>query len=496
MARTGKRPSLLAVVFLLCASGALGQVVRGEGDFEFFLDTTALPGEGGRTLALFQLAIPSKEIHYEEQDGAWRAAVSVFLELKRDHETVHEKGLVIRDSREARPVVTDLSGFIYLSDSSTVAPGTYVLTVRVEDLQRRKKTLFGVLRNRYLYSEIDDLPLEVPAFPVDRVALSDPVLIWSRDAGGQFVPNPMQIYGLKNDTLSFFASARVPPAQAPDSFDLHVSIIDQWGEVVAFRTGRTAVSGNRALVYGAFDVNAFTAGNYTVAVDLYEGGEPRASSSKEFNVAWELLNWQKPRRDVLVEARFLFSDGEFDRFRKMSIGEQERVLAGFWKSIDPTPHTAFNELYEIFRHRVAFADNRYREGGKRGSLTDRGQMYIRLGPPDEIVQESVPFNREDLSEALDMLEDRYKVILHSTTKGHGTEQAMLRDVSRLTSRPFRGSGIDTGGFELWIYNQRGEPIFEQDRIMTIRSGMRFLFIDMDGIGNYRLIGTSEEKEGF
>ena len=41
-------------------------------------------------------------------------------------------------------------------------------------------------------------------------------------------------------------------------------------------------------------------------------------------------------------------------------------------------------------------------------------------------------------------------------------------------------------------NPHGGVAFERDRLMTIQSGLRFLFVDKDGIGEYRLIGTSEE----
>lgn len=490
------RPILvLTAAVLLQGAPAAGQVARGEGDFEFFLDTAAIPLPGGRILELIQVAIPSKEIEYSEQDGAWRAAVQVTLRLTMGDSTVHERGIVVRDSRNSRPVATDLSGFIHFSDSSTVSPGSYELTVQVDDLMRRKKTLMGLLRNRHLSSRIEGLVLEIPAFPADRVALGDPVLIWSREAGGQFVPNPMQIYGLKNDTLTFFASAYVPPQYAPDSFDVDISVIDQKGEPVGSRTGRTPVRNGRVLVAASFDVNTFPAGTYRLRVGLLDGSVLVASTGKEFSVAWELMNWQKPRRDVLVEARILLDDVEYERFRGLSIGEQERLLADTWKGIDPTPHTAVNELYDIFQNRVAYADAHFKGQDVRGALSDRGLLYIRLGPPDEIVQESVPFNREDLGEAIEKLEDRFKVIIHSTTKGPGTEYAVLQDVSGATSRPYRGGGADTGGFELWIYTLRGDPLLERDRVMTMDAGVRYLFVDKDGVGNYRLVGTSEEKEG-
>ncbi len=484
------------IVLLLLAPAATGQIARGEGDFEFFLDTSAIPLENGRTLGLFQIAIPVKEIHYKEQDGSFEAAVKVALVLMRGDEKIHEKGLVIRDQRDTKPLIDDLSGFIYMSDSSSVDPGSYTIDVRIEDLQRSKKTLMDLVKRKHYNSEIKDLEIEIVGFSPDRVALSDPVLIWSRESGGRYVPNPMQIYGLKNDTLSFFASGLMPDGDVPDSVDVYLSVLDSKGETAGSKRGLVPVKNGRILIFGSFDVNTWPAGNYMARVEVLYGGALRAASAKEFSVAWQLLNWQKPRRDVLVEARILFRDSEFTEFRRMSIGEQERVLTAYWKKIDPTPHTAVNELYEIFQNRVRYADASFAGGGTRGALTVRGQLYIKLGPPDEIISESVPFNRIDLNETLGKLEDKYKVIIHSTYKGPGTDYAMMKETTSNIQRPYRGGGMDTGGYELWMYSMRGDPLLERDRIMMGEAGMRYLFVDKDGIGNYMLVGTSEEFEGF
>jgi GWxTD domain-containing protein len=495
--RESRNITLLAMfVLLLLAPAAAGQVARGEGDFEFFLDISALPLENGRSLALFQIAIPVKEIQYKEQDGSFEAAVKVALVLRLGDGKIHEKGLVIRDQRDAKPLVDDLSGFIYMSDSSSVDPGSYTIDVRVEDLQRRKKTLMGLIRNKHIYSEIEGLEVEIAGFSSDRVALSDPVLIWSRESGGQYVPNPMQIYGLKNDTLSFFASGLIPEGEKADSAGVYLTVLDSKGETVGSKSGTVPVRNRRMLIFGSFDVNTWAAGNYTARVEVLHGGALRATSAKDFSIAWQLLNWQKPRRDVLVEASILFSDSEFNEFRKMSIGEQERVLTDMWKKLDPTPHTATNELYEIFQNRVRYADANFAGGTTRGALSQRGNLYIKLGPPDEIIAESVPFNRVDLNEALSKLEDEYKVIIHSPYKGNRTDLVMLDQSTRNIQKPFRGGGMDTGGFELWMYVMRGDPLFEKDRVMMGESGMRYLFVDKDGVGNYILVGTSEEIEGF
>ena len=483
------------IALLLLSPAAAGQIARGEGDFEFFLDTSALPLSGGRTLALFQIAIPVKEIEYEEKNGSFEAAVQVSLILRRGDEKIHEKGLVIRDDRDAKPLVNDLSGFIYLTDSSSVDPGSYTVDVRVEDLKKRKKTLMGLVKGKHHYSEIDEHGLEITGFPDNRLALSDPVLIWSRESGGRFVPNPMQIYGLKNDTLSFFSSGVLPEGDDVDSVDVFLTVLDAKGEIVGTRSGLSPVDGGRILLFGSFDVNTWAAGNYTARVEVLYGGALRGASSKDFSVAWQLLNWQKPRRDVLVEASILLSGSEYDNFQRMSIGEQEQVLVAYWKKLDPTPHTAGHELVDIVQSRVRYADANVPGQGTRGALTARGQLYIKLGPPDEIISESVPFNRTDMNEALGKLEDKYKVIIHSPYKGVGTDYAMMRETTAGISRPFRGGGMDTGGYELWMYTLRGDPLLQKDRIMLGTAGMRYLFVDKDGYGNYVLVGTSEEIEG-
>ena len=53
----------------------------------------------------------------------------------------------------------------------------------------------------------------------------------------------------------------------------------------------------------------------------------------------------------------------------------------FWKKRDPKPDTPENELRTEFDRRVAFADEHFSQDGKAGSQTDRGMVFILLGPP-------------------------------------------------------------------------------------------------------------------
>lgn len=249
--------------------------------------------------------------------------------------------------------------------------------------------------------------------------------------------------------------------------------------------------GGETSFFAAFDLNTFPANSYRInAVAFCEGY--RAARGKDFTVSWELMNWQRPVRDLFVEARLLLNDREFDQFQYWSIGEQESYLSSYWSKLDPTPHTVVNEVYSEFMRRMRYADINFKSF-TRGSLSDRGLTYIRFGPPDQIEQQPVPFNRGDVSEAMEQLEDKYKVVTHSTTTDD-MAAPVARIVMEGKSSPFVGDGFDTGAYELWIYNMKGDPLFERDKLMTVHSGLRFLFVDREGVGEFKLVGTSEEYQ--
>jgi GWxTD domain-containing protein len=486
-------PLMMLMLALTSADAVAGEMLRGEGDFEFFVDTASIPFGSDRTISLIQIAIPTKELKYKKIDGRFLAVAGVKISIMNGDETFFEKGYEIRDTRSTEPLSKDLSEFIFVSDSCHVEPGSYSLNIVIDDQNRKKKTLFGLIHRSYYNSKLKAESLVIPSYSGDGIALGDPVLIWSKRGKTRFVPNPMQIYGLKNDTLSFYVAARMPRASTIDSVDVNMSIVNRSGEPVGEMSTRAAVSNGIADIFGNFDVNAFPAGTYRILTEVADpGGGASAFAGKDFSVAWELVNWQKPRRDVLLEAQLLFSETQYEAFQKESFGEQERILGEFWKKLDPTPHTAVNEAYEKFVERVKYADAHY-GGFSRGALSDRGLIYIRFGPPNEVSFEIIPLNRNEVSEAIGKLQDQYNILIHSIIDERKDFSTMRPRMITGESRPFRGlEGMDTGAYELWIYNMLGDPILDKDRLMTINAGYRFLFIDLDGVGNYQLVGTSEE----
>lgn len=95
--------------------------------------------------------------------------------------------------------------------------------------------------------------------------------------------------------------------------------------------------------------------------------------------------------------RYLITAEEEREFRSLTDDAARlEFIRRFWGRRDPTRDTPENELRDLFWRRVAEANRLFVETIKQGWKTDRGRIYILLGPPDE--QETDPVRKEGRGE--------------------------------------------------------------------------------------------------
>ena len=91
-------------------------------------------------------------------------------------------------------------------------------------------------------------------------------------------------------------------------------------------------------------------------------------------------------QDFYEYARLIMTKQEKDIFKYLPDKEsREEFIKDFWAKRDPDSETEENEFKEEFFRRINYANKRFREGIP-GWKTDRGRIYIYLGPPDKIDQ--------------------------------------------------------------------------------------------------------------
>ena len=84
------------------------------------------------------------------------------------------------------------------------------------------------------------------------------------------------------------------------------------------------------------------------------------------------------------EVVYIITDEEKKAFKQLQTDEErQQFIEQFWLRRDPTPDTEENEYREEHYRRIAYANDRF-ASGIPGWKTDRGMIYIKYGPADEV----------------------------------------------------------------------------------------------------------------
>jgi GWxTD domain-containing protein len=83
-------------------------------------------------------------------------------------------------------------------------------------------------------------------------------------------------------------------------------------------------------------------------------------------------------------ANMIMSREEVKIFKRLPDPESRKeFIADFWAKRDPNPDNDVNEFKAEFENRIAYVTRRFKTEGGPGWNTDRGRIYIFMGPPDK-----------------------------------------------------------------------------------------------------------------
>jgi GWxTD domain-containing protein len=98
-----------------------------------------------------------------------------------------------------------------------------------------------------------------------------------------------------------------------------------------------------------------------------------------FSQAWVVANYD----DIAELLRYFGRQAAIDSIKKAPVAERPAMWVKFWHETDPDPATPENEAFNAYFTRIAIANQRFKTEGIEGWRTDRGEVFIALGEPDE-----------------------------------------------------------------------------------------------------------------
>ena len=125
-------------------------------------------------------------------------------------------------------------------------------------------------------------------------------------------------------------------------------------------------------------------GRYRLAVTVEVGGR-KVEREGWFEVDESRVSFLEDEQMIRTVLGYVATNEELIRLENEPADSLEGIYRRFWARRDPTPDTRHNEALVEFMKRVDHATRRFGvlEPGWR---SDRGRIYIRFGPPDQVEQ--------------------------------------------------------------------------------------------------------------
>jgi GWxTD domain-containing protein len=334
------------------------------------------------TLALFALSLANHALTFQRDGSGFAAQYHVDVAFRGDsgatRQFATDETVRVRTLQET--VRADES--VIYQQFIAVHPGVYHVDVTVRDrngpAMARGQRADTVPR---LAGQGMSEPLAVYQGP-GRTRLADvPKLL----------ANPRAALSYGADSLRFYVETYGMPRGAR----LAARALDQtgrevWHDTVPL-TGTDAFASVLAVLrpgdvpvgQGRFEVS-------TVGAGAAAGGGTRSTPFLvSFSDQWAITNYDQ----MISLLRYFERQDWVDKLRQALPEQRPAVWREFYKATDPVGATPENEALEAYFRRIQVANQRFRESGDPGWLTDRGEVYVSLGEPDDVFDFSTDASR-------------------------------------------------------------------------------------------------------
>jgi GWxTD domain-containing protein len=334
-----------------------------------FVGTVAFAdGPGDTTIAVLGLSLDNRSLTFEREPSAYVARYRVDVTVRPASGAPVEVGReeVVRVATLQETSRTDES--VIFQQFFRLVPGKVQVTVAVRDAS---SGLEGRAEREY----------EVPSFATGST--TDPILAYQAQGRGtaeeplNIVLNPRGTAGFGGDTVLAYIEGYALPRPRTVPFEVRNdqdSVV--YRDSLRFRGGRPVESQVIRLAPDSLVLGE-------MRIVLGSGAEARQTTALvSFTPAWLVTSYDQ----MISLLRYFGPNPVLDSLRKADPRDRNRLWREFWRSTDPDPKTPQNEQLDEYFTRVATANAQIKDEGVPGWRTERGEVFIVLGAPDEITE--------------------------------------------------------------------------------------------------------------
>jgi GWxTD domain-containing protein len=335
----------------------------------FVADVGIFAGPGDSGLAVIGVSLENRNLAFKRENDQFVARYRVQLSARPaggGDSVSLTRDQVVRVA--TFPETQRAEESVLFQEGLTLAPGDWMIGVRITDPDVNHSTS---AERAYV----------VPSFAPG--SLSAPQLAYQVRARGtrsspmSIILNPRGMLAYGGDSANIYVEGyrmdgpRVVPIRILDQFDSTL-VIDS-----------LRFDGKSEVESQVFRYSADNAPLGIIRIIAGTGADTVSSGALvSFSQNWVVTNFD----EMLSVLRYFPQSPALDSLRKSKTGDRALLWRSFWKSTDPAPGTPAHEALDAYFRRVAIANLRFRDEGVQGWRTDRGEVLIRLGEPDEVSQ--------------------------------------------------------------------------------------------------------------
>lgn len=344
-------------------------LVTGAGQIPFVGSVHLLAGPTPDTaLAVVALSLENRQLAFQREANGFAAGYHVEVTFRQGvtvvRQLARDERVVVGTFRETQR--SDES--VIFQEHLAVPVGDYQVAISVRD---RSAPNLG----RY------EAALQVP--PLETPAVAAPIAVYRAtpraDAAAppDLLVNPRNTVEYGSDTARFYVETYGLPASSA----VVVSALDAQRRVAWADTSRLDSARALRAIAVRLPPARLSLGRYELHVAVAGGGVvATAPFLVAFSGQWVVSNFD----EMLALLRYFTSADTLRALASVPPDQRAAAWRRFWHDTDPNEATPENEALEQYFARLQAANQRFRDEGVPGWLTDRGEVLITLGEPDEV----------------------------------------------------------------------------------------------------------------
>jgi GWxTD domain-containing protein len=341
-----------------------------SGPMPFVGSVGFVAGRGDSTVARVGLSFENHAFAFQRDGRAFSTRFRVEYAFSRQGGTPIQavRDEVVRVESFSETQRNDES--VIVEQGFLLAPGDYTLAVTVRD----------PASNAFSRAE---QAVVVPAFRAGET--TTPIMVYRAEPRASvtdslaMVMNPRGTVanGGGDSLIIYLEGYRFPgPTRVPvEMRDDRDSVIYQ---------GTVALEGNRPVEARVVRLASEAPPLGQLKISLGQGSAMKSVTALvSFSRSWVVTNYD----NLLSLLRyFVWAPDRLSALRNAKPADRPRLWREFWSATDPIPETPENEALDQYFTRIAIANARFKDEGGPGWRTDRGEVYVTLGEPDQTME--------------------------------------------------------------------------------------------------------------